>query len=75
MKLRGVEFKVLYEYDVTEKLELKKGQIYKGLFHGFFQEGNLNDGVDMFAMIELENGKVFKYFHDELRFLDESKEE
>lgn len=31
---------------------------YKGYFHGFMQEGNLEFGIEPIALIETESGKI-----------------
>lgn len=42
----------------------------KGYFHCFGQEGNLEDGIGMYATIELENGTVTQVDAYQMKFDD-----
>jgi hypothetical protein len=58
--MKQVEIEILYHgyYEKITGLELNKK--YNGILQGYFQEGNINDGIDLIAIIELENGKIYK---------------
>ncbi len=40
-----------------------------GWFHGFFQEGNEGEGLDLVAVIEMGNGKVCTVGVGQIKFL------
>lgn len=41
----------------------------QGVFHGFFLAGSLEEGVQPFAVVELDDGKVFEFATNYVRFL------
>jgi hypothetical protein len=45
-------------------------QLFIGYFHCFGQEGNLEDGVGMYATIELEDGTVIQVDAYSMKFDD-----
>jgi len=69
--MRKVEFEIVHEYLSAKEHGFVKGQIVKGFFHGFFQEGNVSEGLVVFALIELENGKMYKSLQEKLKFITE----
>jgi hypothetical protein len=42
----------------------------KGYFHMFGQSGDNNDGIGLYAVVELENGKVIMPDADDIHFND-----
>jgi len=47
----------------------------KGIFHGFFQEGNLEHGCDPVALVELEDGTIEAPCASSIQFYAPLKEE
>ena len=47
----------------------------KGIFHGFFQEGNLEHGCDPVGLIELEDGTIEAPCATSIQFDEPLKEE
>ena len=45
-----------------------------GLFHGFFTEGNINDGVNTWAAIEKDDGTMSFVAWHKIKFLDKQEE-
>jgi len=46
------------------------GETYRGYFHCFGQEGDLQDGIGMYATIEKENGEVIQVDAYQIKFED-----
>lgn len=42
----------------------------KGYFHCFCQVGNIEEGIDHYAMVELEDGTVIQTFAHGIKFED-----
>lgn len=43
---------------------------YKGVFHGFYEPASVNQ---LYAIVELDNGKLITAFAYEIKFLNEEK--
>lgn len=56
---------------VTAKLYNKE---FKGYFHGFVSEGNLEDGIGAYAIIEKEDGSITQVDAYTVKFEDVKEE-
>lgn len=46
------------------------GVDFEGYFHGFSQEGSLEDGIGTYATVELEDGRVMQFDAFKIKFDD-----
>ncbi|WP_263707894.1 hypothetical protein [Shouchella tritolerans] len=45
-----------------------------GYFHGFYTDGDMEEGIDVCAVVELEDGTVRVVFAHQVQFTDVEKE-
>jgi len=66
---RPVEVNIVADYKPWVDIGYSKG-IYQARFHGFMQEGNVEDGIDCVAILEMENGCVITVNSNYIKFID-----
>lgn len=59
------------------KVEIILGadKVLHGLFHGFFQVGNLEHGCDPIAVVEMEDGRCTEFATSYIRFENQPAKE
>jgi len=58
---------------VYKRTVLGKEEDFTGTFHGFFQCGDNENGFDVIAVVEDEDGHVYERNTDWIRFIPEGK--
>jgi hypothetical protein len=58
---------------VVYKTRLKKEELFRGTFHGFFQSGNNDDGFYPVVVIEDREGNVHEYNTEYVKLLSETE--
>ena len=66
---RPVEVSVVADHKPWVEKGYSKG-IYEAKFYGFMQEGNVEDGIDCVAIVEMENGTVIVIGAEHITFID-----
>jgi hypothetical protein len=58
---------------VYKKTVLGTEEGFTGTFHGFFQCGNNEDGFEVVAVVEDEDGRIFELNTNWVKFVPEDK--
>jgi len=66
---RPVEVNIIADYKPWVERGYSKG-IYQAKFHGFMQEGNIEDGIDCVAILEMGNGFVITVGANHINFIE-----